>query len=156
MDKQTNSYELTILLGLGFRTMIDALHVHLATQGYDDLRPVHGFFFSRIAPDGATITEVARFLEITKQAASEMAIYLEQRGYVVRHADPQDGRGKIVTLTERGWACIREAEATMARLEAEWGALMGADRLPHLRADLRRFIMAANGGTLPQTFRPVW
>ena len=156
MDEPRINYDLTILLGLGFRTLIDGLHSHLAALGYGDLRPVHGFFFSLIAPDGATITEVARHLEITKQAASEMASYLEQHGYIVRQPDPQDRRGKIVTLTERGWACIQAAESAMSRQEAQWSALIGAERMANLRADLRRCIMASNGNTLPQKFRPVW
>ncbi len=65
-------YDLTLLLLLGSRTMIDTLHEHLAARGYDDLRPAHGFVFRRLAPDGATGNELAEFLVMTKQAASEM------------------------------------------------------------------------------------
>lgn len=150
------NYDLTLLLGLGFRTAIDDLHKHLAALGYDDVRPAHGFAFHRLAPDGATGNELAEFLDITKQAASEMVDYLEQHGYVVRLPHPTDRRGKIVTLTDRGWSCIRATEAILSQMEAQWAAIIGAKRMEELRADLRQLIMAANGSTLPQKFRPTW
>lgn len=150
------SYELTLLLLLGSRTMIDTLHTHLAARGYADVRPVHGFAFHRLAPHGATGQELAEFLDITKQAASEMVDYLEQRGYVMRQPHPTDRRGKIVILTDRGWSCIRETEAILSRLEAQWTEIIGPERMETLRTDLRQLIALANGGQLPQKFRPIW
>jgi DNA-binding MarR family transcriptional regulator len=151
-----SSYELMLLLTLGSRAVIEELHRHLATRGYDDLRPAHGFAFQRIAPDGATGNELAEFLDITKQAASEMIDYLAQHGYVVRQPHPTDRRGKIVTLTDRGWNCLRESAAILAYLEAQWTAIIGAGRMEELRTDLRQLVVVANGGTLPQKIRPVW
>jgi hypothetical protein len=77
-----SGYELTLFLMLGSRTIIDDLHQRLAQLGYNDVRPAHGFAFQRIAPDGATGNELAEFLDITKQAASEMVDYLEKHGYL--------------------------------------------------------------------------
>ncbi len=149
-------YDLTFLLALGFRTVIDDLHKHLAALGYDDIRPAHGFAFQRLAPNGATGNEVAEFLDITKQAASEMVDYLEQHGYLKRGPHPTDRRGKIITLTERGWNCIRETEATLTRLEAQWATIIGVQRMEELRTDLRQLVTVANGGSLPLKFRPTW
>jgi DNA-binding MarR family transcriptional regulator len=151
-----HSYDLALLLLLGSRTMIDILHRQLAALGYDDVRPAHGFAFQRLAPDGATGNEMAEFLDITKQAASEMVDYLEQHGYVVRRPHPADRRGKLITLTDHGWRCIRETEAILSGLEAQWTAIIGAERMGELQSDLRQLIMAANGGMLPQKFRPTW
>ncbi len=156
MMESAPSYDLTLLLLLGSRAMIDNLHKHLAALGYEDLRPAHGFAFHRLAPVGATGNELAEFLDITKQAASEMVDYLEQHGYVARQSHPKDRRGKIVTLTDRGWNCIRETEAILSRLEAQWTAIIGAKHMEDLRTDLRQLITVANGGTLPQKFRPTW
>ena len=150
------NYDLTLLLALGFRTMIDDLHKHLATLGYDDVRPAHGFAFQRLTPYGATGNELAAFLDITKQAASEMVDYLEQHGYVMRQPHPTDRRGKIVILTDRGWSCIWETEAILSLLEAQWEAVIGAKRMEELRTDLRQLVTVANGGMLPRKFRPTW
>ena len=95
MDNYVPNYDLTIMLGLGFQTMIAALHDHLAAVGYEDLRPVHGFVFERIAPNGATATEIAFFLDISKQAASEMVDYLEKRGYVMRQPTRVISEGRL-------------------------------------------------------------
>lgn len=149
-------YDLTFLMALGFRTMIDNLHERLNALGYDDVRPAHGFAFQRLAPNGATGNELAEFLDITKQAASEMVDYLEQHGYVVRQPHPRDRRGKIITLTERGWSCIRETEVILSQLEVQWASIIGTQRMKELRTDLRQLVTVVNGGTLPQKFRPTW
>jgi DNA-binding MarR family transcriptional regulator len=100
--------------------------------------------------------ELAEFLDMTKQAASEMVDYLEQHGYVVRQPHPTDRRGKIVTLTQRGWSCIRETEAILSHLEGQWVTIIGAKRMEELKIDLRQLVTVANGGFLPQKFRPTW
>lgn len=150
------NYDLTLLLTLGSRAVIDHLHWHLAARGYGDLRPAHGFAFQRIAPDGATNNALAEFLDITKQAASEMVDYLERRGYVMRRPHPSDKRGKIVTLTDRGWNAIRESGAILSRMEAQWTEIIGAERMEELRADVRQLVTVVNGGVLPHKFRPIW
>lgn len=156
MMESTLTYDLAFLLLLGSRTVIDHLHQHMAALGYDDVRPAHGFAFQRIAPHGATGNELAEFLDITKQAASEMVDYLEQRGYVVRQPHPSDKRGKIILLTERGWGCVREAEAFLSHLEAQWATIIGVQRMQELQIDLHQLLTVAHGGTLPQKFRPIW
>src|SRR5437588_4070087 len=69
---------------------------------------------------------------------------------------PTDRRGKIVTLTERGWSCIRETEAILSHLEGQWATIIGANRMEELKIDLRQLVTVANGGFLPQKFRPTW
>lgn len=153
---RTDNYDLWILLALAFRSLVDDLQAHLAAVGYDDVRPAHGFAFQCIAPDGATGNEIANFLGITKQAASEMVDYLEKHGYVTRGPHPHDKRGKTVTLTARGWGCIRETEATLASLEGQWKKAIGEERMAALRADLLRLVAGANGDQMPPKLRPVW
>lgn len=152
----TPHYDLILLLGIGFRTVIEDLHTQLATLGYDDVRPAHGFAFLRLAPNGATGNELAEYLDITKQATSEMVDYLEQHGYIIRQSHPTDRRGKIITLTHRGWSCIRETEAILSHLEIQWSSIVGAARMNELQTDLRQLITATNGGIMPQKFRPTW
>jgi len=149
-------YELTLLLILGSRTIIDELHTRLAQLGYDDVRPAHGFAFQRIAPNGATGNEIAEFLDITKQAASEMVDYLEKHGYVQRRPHPTDRRGKLVMLTERGWDFLQASGAILSELGNQWAAVIGQQNMETWLANLRQLILAANGGTWPQKLRPTW
>lgn len=138
------------------RATIDEVHRHLAEAGYDDLRPAHGFAFQRLAPNGASGNELAEHLGITKQVVSEMIDYLEWRGYVARRPDHTDGRGKIVELTTRGWACVAVAEAAFTAVERRWEQILGTDRVAPLRGDLRRLVDASGAGTPPLRLRPVW
>ena len=154
-DDRAGGYELFVLLTLAQRAMVDDLHRHLAALGFDDVRPAHGFAFVRLAPAGATGNEFAAHLGVSKQAASQMADYLEQHGYVTRRPHPRDRRGKIVVLTARGWACIRATEALLTEIERGWAAVVGEERMELLRADLRRLVYTVNDGT-PQRLRPAW
>lgn len=86
--------DLTTLLSLSFSTSINELHDRLRELGFADIRPVHGFMFKCIAPNGATGIELAEYLGITKQAVSKMVDYLEKSGYVIRENHPTDKRGK--------------------------------------------------------------
>ncbi len=52
-------FELPLRLFLGFRMLIDDLHAELARQGHAELRPMHGFVFQAIGPDGVTAAELA-------------------------------------------------------------------------------------------------
>ena len=155
-DRATGGYDLTVLLALAFSSAVDELQRRLAASGYDDVRPAHGFAFVRLTPDGATGNELAEHLGVTKQAASHMVDYLVARGYVERHAHPTDGRGKIVALTARGWACIAATEAILADIERRWTDLAGADHMEMLRADLRRIVTAAHDGRSSPRLRPIW
>jgi DNA-binding MarR family transcriptional regulator len=141
---------------MAFRTAIDELHERLAKMGFDDVRPVHGFVFQLLSFGGTSGNEIAEHLGITKQAASQMIEYLEQRGYVTRQPHPQDARGKIVTLSERGWNCIRETEAILSDIERHWAEVLGDRRLEELRVDLRQLVLESNGGVYPRRIRPVW
>jgi DNA-binding MarR family transcriptional regulator len=156
IDSSLYTYELAILFAISFRTLIDDLHVRLTAKGYGDVRPAHGFVFQLLAPDGATGSEIAEHLGITKQAASQMVDFLEQHGYILRQPHPGDGRGKIVVLTERGWNCIHETEAIFADQERQWTQVLGAERMETFREDLRRLVLASNDGVIPRRLRPVW
>ncbi|TXK72421.1 MarR family winged helix-turn-helix transcriptional regulator [Paenibacillus sp. N3.4] len=156
MTKQPHHYDLASLLSLTFSSIIDELHLKLDEKGFDDVRPAHGFLFQRIMPDGATGTELVEHLGITKQGVSQMIDYLEEHGYVARQPNPDDKRGKIVILKERGWALIRAKEAIYVEIEQRWAEIIGAERMSLLREDLGQIIHSINenGSSLP--LRPVW
>lgn len=130
-------YELPLRLLLGFRVLIDELHAELARQGHPDVRPLHGFVFQAIGPDGTTAVELARRLGVTKQAAGKTIDALERMGYVVRAPDPRDARRKTIRLTERGIDCLARSARIFEQLRAGWAETLGEDRLRALEDDLR-------------------
>jgi len=149
------SYELVFLLGLSFQLLVEQFVTRLSDAGYDDLRPVHGFALQALGPDGATSSELADRLGMTKQAAGQMVDYLQDRGYLQRQKNPLGGRRRLVVLTERGRLHMVEARKILRALESDWVRSIGADRLHAVQADLATMVRAAAGGTIPP-LRPVW
>jgi DNA-binding MarR family transcriptional regulator len=147
------SGEIPGLLGMAFHAVMEEVHVRLAEEGFDDVRPAHGFAFQYLSVHGgATAVELGEHLGVTKQAAVQLVDELERRGYVERRPHPTDRRARVVVLAARGWACVERVVALWAETERRWAALVGAERLTALRDDLSAFVTAA--GSPP--IRPLW
>ncbi|MCX5199094.1 MarR family transcriptional regulator [Streptomyces sp. NBC_00249] len=125
----------------------------LAEAGHGDLRPVHGMAFQALKGPGATATELAERLGVTKQAAGQIVDDLEKRGYVRREPHPGGGRRKLVVLTGAAHAHLAVAGRTLHALEAE---LSAHTDLAALRGELTHLVrtMSGDGGLPP--LRPVW
>jgi len=130
-------FELPLRLLLGFRTLIDDLHAELVKQGHPEMRPMHGFVFQAIGPEGTTAVELGRRLGVSKQAAGKTVDALEQLGYVRREPDRRDQRQKIVRLTARGYDALARSALIFDELRARWASELGPERLRALESDLR-------------------
>jgi DNA-binding MarR family transcriptional regulator len=138
----------SVVLAAG-NALVDGIQAGIAAQGFGDVRPAHGFAFARIAPSGATVSELAVHLGVTRQAAAQLVDELIEKGYVSRRPHPEDGRARLIVLTDRGWACTRAAEQAAADTVQGWAAVLGEERLRALLADLA---VVAPVGRL----RPTW
>lgn len=154
-EQSLGSYELIVLMGLAYRNMIDDLQAGMVEAGFSDVRPGHGFAFQLLSFKSASVNELAEHLGVTKQAASQMVEYLEQRRYVIRQTDPNDKRSKVVTLTDRGWACIKKAEEILAGLEKQLAGQLGPVAIAELRDSLRNLVYQRQGGETLR-LRPIW
>ncbi|HTS95475.1 MAG TPA: MarR family transcriptional regulator [Streptosporangiaceae bacterium] len=131
------------------RALVDGVSAGVRARGFGDLRPAHGFAFTRLSAGGATITQLAEHLDVTRQAAAQLVDELMAKGYVERRPHPQDARARLIVLTGRGWAAVQAAEAAIADALGRWEAALGPDRLLALRDGLLRI---APDGPL----RPAW
>lgn len=125
------------------------IHEGVVARGFEGVRPAHGFAFARLAPGGATVTDLAAHLGVTKQAASQLVDELVRKGYVERRPHPVDARARLIVLTELGWACTRAAEEAAADAVRAWGELLGESEMRALRDRLLR--IAPYG-----PIRPIW
>ncbi|MGW0878874.1 MarR family winged helix-turn-helix transcriptional regulator [Streptomyces sp. NPDC002671] len=121
----------------------------VVARGFTDLRPAHGFAFARLAPDGATVTDLAAHLGVTKQAASQLVDEIVRKGYAERLPHPEDARARLIVLTEQGWACTRAAEAAAAEVVGVWAEVLGEGEVRALGDRLAR--IAPYG-----PIRPAW
>ena len=121
----------------------------VVARGFEGVRPAHGYVFVRLSVGGATVTDVAAHLGVTKQAASQLVDDVVRKGYVERRPHPDDARARLLVLTERGWACTRAAEEAAADAVRPWVELLGEGEVRALRDRLAR--IAPYG-----PIRPTW
>ncbi|MCW7942998.1 MarR family transcriptional regulator [Streptomyces hygroscopicus] len=114
------------------------IHDGVVARGFEGLRPAHGFAFARLTPDGATVTELAAHLGVTKQAASQLVDEIVRKGYAERRPHPADARARLVVLTGRGLACTRAAEEAAADAVRPWAELLGEREIRALQGQLSR------------------
>ncbi|MCK9896856.1 MarR family transcriptional regulator [Frankia sp. AgB32] len=147
--------EITFLLGMAFQLVLGEFVGRLDAAGYDDLRPVHGLVFQALGGAGATSSELAEQLGVTKQAAGQIIDDLERRCYVERQAHPAGGRRKLVVLTDRARTHLAVAGQTLHELEERLAAQLREVGLEMPRAELAAMIRALAGDSVPP-LRPVW
>lgn len=144
-----NRPPLARLFAIGYRDLVDALHERLAARGWHDVRRSYGFVLLAARDAGVQVGEIATLLGVTKQAASKLVAAMEEAGYLRRTAHPGDGRARAVALTERGHRLLGAVEEIYTELDAQWAAVLGADRVEALRTDLETVLRHGHGGELP-------
>ncbi|MEU3681236.1 MarR family winged helix-turn-helix transcriptional regulator [Streptomyces sp. NPDC030592] len=147
--QNSDAMALTAALLAAAGELTQRIHEGVVARGFEGVRPAHGFAFTRLAPDGATVTDLAVHLGMTKQAASQLVEDLVRRGYVERRPHSDDARARLVVLTESGWACTRAAEEAAAEVVGAWADVLGEGGVRALRDGLLR---VAPGGPI----RPAW
>ena len=117
--------------------LVDEIQDGVISAGFDDVTPLHGFAFARIAEGNATTADLASHLAISKQAAAQLTHRLVAAGYVERRPHPLDHRARLLELTERGHACTRAARNAAERAVDGWRREIGGQRARQFEAALR-------------------
>jgi DNA-binding MarR family transcriptional regulator len=74
---------------------------------------------------------------MTKQAMNHLLAGLERGKYIERVPAPDDGRGTVLRLTDRGRDIERIMHDGSLRMERDWAKLLGRDRIEELREAIR-------------------
>jgi DNA-binding MarR family transcriptional regulator len=130
-----------------------AFHPRLNEAGHPSIRQGHGCVFRFIDAEGSRLTDLADSSGLTKQAVGEVVADLEGLGYVERAPDPDDGRAKLIRLTERGGEARQTAIEIFGEIEREWGERFGAERVAAMR-ELLEEMRADRDGSRESPFRP--
>ncbi|MGW0686169.1 MarR family winged helix-turn-helix transcriptional regulator [Streptomyces sp. NPDC002754] len=147
--------ELTFLLGMAFQLVLTEFVSRVDAAGYSDLRPVHGMVFQVLHGSGATSSELAEELGVTKQAAGQIIDDLENRGYVERRPHPAGGRRSLVVLTGKALEHLAVAGGILHDLEAQLAERLSASGREVPRAELAAIVRTLAGDRIPP-LRPVW
>jgi DNA-binding MarR family transcriptional regulator len=112
--------------------------------GFREVTPAQFEVFRFPGIDGMRPGEVAELTGLSKQAVNDVLGQLERSGYLTRGPHPEDGRARVVHLTDRGWELQRIAHETSRALEAEWARAIGEKRFAALRAALEDLVASAS------------
>lgn len=133
------------LLGLLFRLLnqqysqdVDAA---LRNAGFD-ISPAHSNVFVFVPPEGISVSDLARLMQLRKQSMAEAIGHLERAGYVERHPNPADRRSQLVFLTARGQQVGPTAVLAGQAVERAWAARTSDEEIEALRQALTRLLTA--------------
>jgi DNA-binding MarR family transcriptional regulator len=132
------------LLRIPFQALVSELHSRLAMEGYPDIPATHTIVFAHVDTDGIRLSELARRAQLTKQLVNYLVTTLEERGYVERVPDQDDGRARIVRMTERGQQAAKVGSRIIASIEREWAASLSPEDMNELRSLLERLVGVLN------------
>ena len=110
----------------------------MVRAGYSHFAGSGAAILQFIGPSGARPADIARRLGVSRQAVQQMIDALEADGVVLRSPDPDDGRGKIVRLTDKGAEAHWRGNIEKAEIEGKLVNALGTARVQQLKADLAR------------------
>ena len=95
--------------------------------GHEWFTPARSTLMGSIAPRGTKQGVLVDRLGISKQAVQQLIDGLEEDGILERVADPDDKRGRIIRLTDKGRAAMKDANRIKLEIEAGYRARIGDD-----------------------------
>lgn len=105
-------------------------------ERWQGLRQSHLRLLHLLPEEGATITEHAAALRMTKQGCGQLVRRLEELGYVATAPDADDRRVRRVRRTRTGDEVVAAVAARFREIEAEMADLVGPRRYATFRAVL--------------------
>lgn len=126
-----------LLLFYPYRAMEARVLARVREAGYK-VTSAQGRIFARIGPSGTRLSDLATQAQVTKATAGFIVDQLERSGLVTRVPDPDDGRARLVTMTDEGQNAVRLAAEEVSAVEEEWTAHLGAHRMRQLRQTLTK------------------
>lgn len=126
----------SLLMFIASRNTADRIFTAVQAAGYEDVTLAQSRLMMNVDPGGTRLSVLAERAQIAKQTATALVDKLEKAGYVERMPDPSDGRARLVRMTEKAKAVLPLARAEEARIEAEWTAHLGVERMRALREAL--------------------
>jgi DNA-binding MarR family transcriptional regulator len=114
----------------------EALLARLAQRGWPGLTPTRSRAFLALSRGPVLVSDLARELDISRQAAHKLLDGLQVDGLISRRVDDHDRRAQQVTLTERGRELARDAGRILPELERELARRIGTGSVRALREAL--------------------
>lgn len=115
-----------------------SLLTSLKEQGWPDLSHSQSMVMAYLASDGIRISELARRLGVSRQAAQKSVKELERLKLVKTEIDPTNSSAKTVVLTDQGKANVTAALNTFSEIESQLSNRIGSADLVSMRKMLEK------------------
>lgn len=132
-----------VALFLGMRVnqlVMERLHA----RGFSSVRESHGYVIQHLIEKERSISELARRMEVTQQAASKVVAELVGVG-ILEVSRAADARAKIVSLSPLGWKAVHEARRIRRNLEKRLVHIAGPKNYDAAHATLSACLSALGG-----------
>jgi len=137
-------------LDLGYVAFFLGLRVNRLVQermqaaGYTNVRESHGYVIQHLIEKERSITELARRMEVSQQAASKVVAELAGLG-VLEIVAGSDHRQKSVRLSDRGRSLVELGRKNRRQIEKRLIRAAGAEEYDRARAILATCLEALGG-----------
>ena len=132
---------LAFFLGLRVNELVMA---RTLKAGFTGVRQSHGYLVQHLIESDRTITELARRMEVTQQAASKTVAELI-RLRVVEAVPAKDRRTKRIRLSRRGWECVQLGRRTRTQIAARLIHAAGRRSYENAKSTLLTCLRALGG-----------
>jgi DNA-binding MarR family transcriptional regulator len=113
--------------------MEQRLYDKAAQNGYGDITPAMGRLLALLAGRPLGLSDLARRLEVSRQAVHKLANEAAALGYVEFVDSEEDARIKLLRYTQKGWRMAASAEGELERIEARLARAIGPEALAQLK-----------------------
>jgi DNA-binding MarR family transcriptional regulator len=128
---------------LGLRVNELVLHQGIA-QGFGQMRESHGYVVQHLIESERSITELARRMNVTQQAASKQIAELVRHG-LVESSPAADKRARRIRLSAHGWNAVRLSRRARRTIDARLRRAVGASKYDAARSALVACLDALGG-----------
>lgn len=127
MPVDNDRQDFGVLLSLAQVTFAEELRTHLHDCGYTGFSTRTGFVLRLLSQEPLGLRRLADRMHMTPQATLKIVDAMTEDGYVDRVGSPDDGRVRLVTVSERGRKALDSARAFHDRFEADLAEEIGPE-----------------------------
>jgi DNA-binding MarR family transcriptional regulator len=137
-------------LDLGYTALFLGLRVNqmvmerMRARGFKSVRESYGYVIQHLIEKDRSITELARRMEVTQQAASKVVAELAKLG-MLEISKAEDGRAKNVRLARLGWNAVEEGRRIRRRIERRLIHIAGPEKYDEVNSTLSTYLEALGG-----------
>ena len=107
-------------------------------NGFGEVTTAMNRMFAHMGGRPIGLSELARALDVSRQAVHQLAKEAEILGFVEFFCSETDGRVKLLRFSQKGWMMAENAANEFAAIEGQLEKFIGTDDLKVLKAILSK------------------